>query len=367
MLTLVLLGCSNESSKEIVTLVENDPISAESQNTPPQPTYTPTNSPTSTLTPSATHTRLPTHTPTLTPSPTNTPTVAPTVELSATPVLTSSSLVTQTWDASPVILTFLTRGEGWPFGVAEMPDLVIYRDGTVVHDREIKCCVERIQICELLNTITLSGYFTFDAEAYDDAFLEVTELGLKDYTNITVHGWMSRHFGFSGLNEALIIPELNSPLGASVVYEIATTFLSDNLIPIESDEYVLALSDLGRGSTSAYSMWNLTDVPLAELLTQAQAEGVASEKNEDNWGIIIDVELAERILAEMRQEKSNGFADRGHRYILDVRPLLPYETLASAMSWKTVIPAPDAEWEHEPMSCYPSDGVLEELLGYDGE
>ncbi|RLC99144.1 MAG: hypothetical protein DRI77_03435 [Chloroflexi bacterium] len=89
------------------------------------------------------------------------------------------------------------------------------------------------------------------------------------------------------------------------------------------------------------------------------AEETDITNREWGFGLLLKGDTAMKIYQEISQIPFQGFVEDGETYIVSARPLLPYESLESAVSYKSEIPSLGIVTNTVVLTCYSTDGVLE--------
>lgn len=274
---------------------------------------------------------------------------------------TSITSLEQEWEAGPVLVAFGSFFEDpWPFGVSSPPQFVLYSDGRLVvrESGELQeQWLSQQEVCELLESIEAAGFFTFDAQAYHQAVDENVALGLVSITRIDVYAWQSREVRAEGLEEMLGQAAAEVPPGLRATYELLEGYRPQDLQlqPYAYEEVALALYRVEPGSTpDVERVWPLDSPSLADLYARAVEGGV--ENREQGVALLLTGEEARRVLEALDQADGDLFVEDGEIYSLSARPLLPYESLASAVGYRSHVPSQDVDFDPVTWRCSSEDG-----------
>lgn len=272
--------------------------------------------------------------------------------------LLSTTSAAQTWEADPVLIEFgIYREDPAPFGVSHTPHLLLYADGRlVIHSDEglQETHLTRQEICALLNTIEQAGFFDVDIAAFQEG-IDQLGLGLVSTTAIEVNAWQSRGVNVDALWEATDHLEVEVPTGLRVTFEVLRDYRPDNLTPFQSEQLAVVIyrypADDGPEGAGT---WSLDAPSLEEMFAQATVES-----RQQGQGLLLEGEVATRVEEEIHRADELVFAENGSVYSVSARPLLPCESLESAVSYRARIPSRDVDIAPTTLTCYASDGVLD--------
>ena len=285
------------------------------------------------------------------------PTSVPTPTPSPSPTVTPQG---QTWQAEPVLVNFSTRREDpAPFGVSTPPDLVLYHDGLLVRRMpeglQAKT-LSRTEICQLLNTVESTGFFEVEMASYDE-MINQQGFGVVSMTFIKIAAWKTQSVRAEALVDARDRPELDVPVGLAETYTLLDAYRPADLAPYMSERLAVSLYRFPEDtSRTSETTWPLDEPSLASLYEQAEAQGVKSR--EMAWGLVLEGDVADEVWARLREAEGSIFTEGGELYAVSARPLLPYESLESAVGYQARIPSVDTPTDLPPLTCSPADGVL---------
>lgn len=280
------------------------------------------------------------------------------IEVHAQDPLLYTNSGAQTWEAGPVLVAFGTfREDPAPFGVSHVPSLILYTDGRlVVHADEglQERHLTRQEICALLNTIEQAGFFDAEVAAFQEEINHLG-LGLASTTRIEVNAWQSRGVNIDALWEAIDHLEVEVPAGLRVTFELLRDYRPQNLTPFQSEQVAVGFYRYPAGDgPEDTATWSLDWPTLEEMFAQAKVEN-----RQQGWGLLLEGEAAARVEGEIHRVDGRVFAEDGAVYFVSARPLLPYESLESALSYQAQIPSADVAITPTTLTCYASDGVLD--------
>jgi hypothetical protein len=246
--------------------------------------------------PSATVTQAATGHPTQTPHPTRTPTLMPIALLTPTaiPTFSTASLITRTWDAKPMLVAFGPFGTSpAPYGVSNPPDLILYSNGQlIIHDNfELwERHLMRQDMCRLLNTIDLIGFFDMDLSDY---FRDLQkEYGESSLTVVEVNAWRSRK---EKLDIILDAPQINAPDALHAIYQLLSSYKPDNLRPYKSNQLAISIYKFpAQYPYVATRTWALTAPSLKEIFKQARAKS-----RQEAMGLLLEGDSATKVYEEL--------------------------------------------------------------------
>jgi hypothetical protein len=277
------------------------------------------------------------------------------------PFVTPITSFEQEWVAGPLLLLFGTFFEdSRPFGVSSPPEFVLYSDGRLVSREDGELQEQRLsqqEVCELLESIDAAGFFTFDAQAYHQTVDENVALGLLSDTRIYVYAWQSREVRAEGLEEMLGQAAAEVPPELRATYELLGGYRprESQPQPYAYEEVALALYRADPGSTPDVDrVWTLDSPRLADLYTRAVEGGV--ENREEGVALLLSGEEGRRVLEAIEQAEGSLFAEDGEVYGLSARPLLPYESLESAVGYRSHIPSRDTDFDPVVWRCNGGEG-----------
>ena len=319
-----------------------------------------------------------------------TPTVIPSAVASATlqpspipapPSPTPPPLQVHEWLAGPVLLRYdidcpdFCGGETF----SHYPRLILYNDGRLVTttNEQGRTLLEESrltgeQVCTLLNSFDATGLFDHDPSAFYEANNAFPRLTLPAQASITAWdeaaiplGPMAdyRPGGELGGRVALDAPlllafhlmERLTELRGEAPYVPSELAVSVFTVAPDDDPFSCCFAAEG-------GPWPATAVRLADLV----AQGVATEDDPREVLTTVSGPAVEPLLAAFGDDPFSetrpvAFEEDGQRYVVAIRALLPYESLASLgyPLHSSIIPGPDVVVTPTPLSCAPEDGVVD--------
>jgi hypothetical protein len=247
-----------------------------------------------------------------------------------------------------------------PFGVSRTPDLMLYSDGRLVvrtHAGFQAAQLSRQEICALLNTIDQVGFFDFDMAPYHEQMDELP-LGIASTTVIEVNAWKQKSVVAMALRDVVDDPAFQVPSPLRSVYLLLSDYHLADLQPYQYDQLALAIHRPPPDSSyRTETRWPLPTPSLGALFERAERANIKSR--EEGLGLLIEGETAASVYQAIRQISGRGFVEDGEMYLVTARPLWPYESLESAVSYEAEIPSPGVEINTVALTCYEADGVLE--------
>jgi hypothetical protein len=274
---------------------------------------------------------------------------------------TPASPLTRTWEVGPVLLEFKTLFEdSAPFGVSRTPDLILYSDGRLVVRTNAgfrAAQLSRQEICTLLNTIDQVGFYDFDMAPYHEQMDELP-LGIASTTVIEVNAWKQRAVVAMALRDIVDDSTFQVPSPLRSVYLLLSDYRPADLQPYQYDQLALTIHQpLPDSPYKTETRWPLSSPSLGELFERAEQANI--KNREGGFGLLLEGETAASVYQAIRQIPGRGFVEDGEMYIVAARPLWPYESLESAVSYEAEIPSPGVETRTIALTCYDADGVLE--------
>lgn len=336
----------------------------------------PTNQPSATARPPATATASPTARPTATRRPTVTPT--PT----ATPFATPVPLSAHDWDAGPVLFRY---DSGFCYDIcgdfSPYPRLILYSDGRLVRSYytpgDFQMHVEQSQLaeeemCALLDTFEATGLLAYDPAAFYEADEAFPRLRYGAFLDVTA--WERASIDLGVVNDyrpgGLLEAEVGLDAPALLAYHLIERLIEgDGEAPFAPLELAVAVRTLAAEDdpfvccfAGEGGLWPVTDVRLADLA----ARGVPNEYDARQVYTTVSGPAVEQLMAAFGDNPFSeytriSFEEDGRRYVVSIRALLPYESLAGlgGPSDTSAIPGPDVTATHTMLSCSPEDGVVE--------
>ncbi|MCP4602334.1 MAG: hypothetical protein GY847_17765 [Proteobacteria bacterium] len=275
------------------------------------------------------------------------PTPAPTVSPDA-----------QTWETGPVLVQFGTFSEdSAPFGVSRAPELLLYADGRLIVRNGGEFQEHHLthqEMCALLGTIDRVGFFDLDMAVYNRE-IDKFAFGIVSVTVIEVNSWQSRRIAADALREVIDDPNVNVPDPLRVTYELLSHYQSDQLQLYQYDQ--LALTIFKYPADSSYTsniVWPLNSPSLEELFELARVKNRVQ-----GLGLLLKDDVAVKVYQAISQSGQRSFVENGVTYTVSARPLLPYESLESAVSYQAHIPSPGIMLTTNELTCYSTDDMLE--------
>lgn len=284
------------------------------------------------------------------------------------------------WLAGPVLLRYdidcadFCGGEVFSY----YPRLILYSDGRLItaHHQERTLIEEsqltREQMCRLLNSFDATGLFTYDPSAFDEANGAFPRLTLPAGVAITAWDEASIPLGpiadFRPGGELSGRVTLDAPL--LLAYHLADRLVELRgeapYVPLELAVSVLTVAPDDDPFSCCFAneggLWPVTAVRLADLV----AQGVATADDPRRVLTTVSGPAVEQLLAAFGDDpfsESNpiAFEEDGRQYVVALRALLPYESLASLgyPLHSSIIPGPDVTATPTPLSCTPQDGVVD--------
>jgi hypothetical protein len=264
------------------------------------------------------------------------------------PVPTPTSAATlsppaSTWEVGPVLVTFGTyREDPAPFGVSRTPELILYADGLLIVRTDTGFLAVQLshkEVCALLAAIEATGFFDVDMTAYQAAVDELP-MGLVSVTRIGVNTWRHRRVSAEALWEFMENDDADArvPDGLHDVYVLLDGYRPPGLRSYRYNRVALAIHQLPAAESGVKAMtWPLDSPKLFMLEARAEAGGVRSR--EKGFGLLLEGETADRVYEAIAGASSGQFAEGGATYVVAARPLLPYESLESAVGYTARIPS----------------------------
>ncbi len=207
----------------------------------------------------------------------------------------------------------------------------------------------------LVAAIGNRGYFfDLDMAAYNRE-LDKLALGIVPVTMIEVNFWQSRRIAVDALEKAIEDPTVDVPAPLRATYDLLGHYQSDHLQPYRYDQLAFTIFKYPADSLyTSETAWPLDSPPLEELFGQASVENRAQ-----GLGLLLEGDIAIQVYQAIRQTGQHSFIENGVIYAVSARPLLPYESLESAVYYQARIPSSGIPLTTTELTCYSTDGVLE--------
>jgi hypothetical protein len=250
------------------------------------------------------------------------------------------------------------------------PSFVLFSNGTLIQKNcSTTSCdytnakLNTKQICSLLNTVDLYGFYDYDPSSYQ------TPIAGGEITYIEVSAWRSQHIALYQLKDWLEDPnwldrllECNDcrkpPEIKSALSE--TYWLLDSLeIPgtevFHPESLALWLSEPELAGEPAD--WSLSSPSLSRLAGMSQCQNP-----DQHQAVVLTGSEAESVASYINQVINQGlspiFSENGLVHQISTRWLLPYEQAAGCGESTNRFPSADIPLPIEMMSCRVSDGVI---------
>ncbi|MBW8011750.1 MAG: hypothetical protein FVQ83_11005 [Chloroflexi bacterium] len=267
-------------------------------------------------------------------------------------------LIEHEWVPEPVLVERGYNDGDGGISIDYPPYLRLYGDGMLVMSiyreefgyRPMYKNLARGEVCRLLNSIDQTGFLNYDPRIYQSPF----DGGGENY--IKVESWRSNYISHTELAGFI------NGMWYEFFEELGRIEDSPVILPALKDTYRLLANYEPDGMRSYYPQnmivwlleaytddpgepWPLSSISLNELLEQ---------RNSDYEEIPIII--GDPNIGEWFNQIDNGIYYQGNlRLDIYARPMWPYEILGES---GTLLPDPNAELPTDPISCYPSDGVL---------
>ncbi len=306
------------------------------------------------------------------------PTRTPTPSLQPSPTLTStpvSSLQAHRWKPEAVLVLADRRGGDGCCIEPHSPDFVLYADGRLFISRPTKFGdywhfqiftrqLERVEICQFLNTVDQTGFFDYDPSTYSKS--DVFPIDGASTSYIQVNAWRSKSIALYGLHwfmqedTSWYVPCPNCPPLPTMLpalrnmHRLLYEYHSDTLEIYQPARLGLWISPPFETIRNKGIPWPLQSPTLAELSPSS------ANIQEPGQSSILRGEVATLIYKIFDESiDQRRFTDGKYSYDIYARPLLPYEVLPSSGEGYSSIPSPIFPTPSFELSCNPSDGVLE--------
>jgi hypothetical protein len=255
-----------------------------------------------------------------------------------------------------VLIAFATRSESAaPFGVSRVPDLILYADGQLIVRDEGEILTTRIpheEVCRLLNAIESTGFFDVEMDAYHTQ-VDAQGLGITAVTRIEVNAWRRRSVTADALRSLIDDPDVEVPPALRETYRLLNEYRPPDLKPYRDAPIALAIHRCPQGDPcETERTWPIESPTLSTLFERAETTGV--ENREWGMGVLLDGEEATAVLGATGSSTSGTFVEDEVTYRLSARPVLPYESLESAMAYEAEIPSPGVGVDGVQLECVES-------------
>jgi hypothetical protein len=226
--------------------------------------------------------------------------------------------------------------------------------------------LERVEICQFLNTIDQAGFYDYDPSTYSDS--ENFPIDGASTSYIQVNAWRSKSIALYGLHwfmqedTSWYVPIKNSPPLPTILPALRNThrllydYRVDKLEIYQPSRLALWVGEprlpLRRNEGVP---WPLQSPTLAELYAQS-----AIENDELGQSVVLRGDAAISVYKLFDESADvRNFTDGERTYGIYARPLLPYEAPLGPGEVYSEIPSPIFPTPSFELSCQPSDGVLE--------
>lgn len=306
----------------------------------------------------STTTPRPTSTPWIPDTSTPTGTAVPTAMVEITPTMLP---ISRSWEAGPVIIEYGTYGENpAPFGVSRTPELILYSDGKLIVQSKgefFESHLSQEEICTLLNTIEQVGFFDFDMSLYEEQ-LNKFPLGVVTTTVFEVNAWKQKQVAADELVGFIDNPDFQVPAPLEAVYFLLSSFHTSDLNQYQYSHLAFTIYQYPpEKKNEADEEWPLKSPSLEELYEKAERERVINRKM--GFGLLLEGSTATDVYLTLRQNNSSAYEENDETYIVFARPLLPYESLESAVTYDAVIPSPGIVSNTVELTCRYANGVTD--------
>ncbi len=256
--------------------------------------------------------------------------------------------------------------EWWAWSIS--PDLVIYRDGTVI-SQSIKAIepggdytftlseghLDTPELCALLVQVESDGFFDFDPAMYQA--VDVTD---SEFTEVAVRAWRQRAIsnyalGFTIAEATTPSPEyeLNPqvPEGLARTYTWLSSYVPPNAQPYTPKRVQLWIWIIPEEDSNGLStaQWEVDGISLATLL--------AEHSPTDAWGVpstLLEAEgeQAGQLWDALGTSRVGYYKEGTLGYIVAIRPLLPLESRGLVASgWDSAGDPQFPLTPSEPLDC----------------
>ncbi len=267
--------------------------------------------------------------------------------------------VVRTWTSSPVLINFGVYHERSAPIVGATPDLILYADGRLIVRGDAglqETTLSRQEICALLNTIEQTGFLSYDPAHYREEIRDL-RFFLVSRTEIVVNAWSTSRGSYPALWEFANVKEgeqINPALRA--VFRLLSAYRPAGLRPHVPERIAVGLLKLDMRHASAHP-WPAGSASLADLYRSA----IANPRRtwDELRGAIVNRDQLQIALDALGSSLPIFSDASGEQYAVSARPLLPYESIHSALTPEPVIPSPDMIVGAMQMTCSSADGVLD--------
>jgi hypothetical protein len=257
------------------------------------------------------------------------------------------------WQAESVLIEFGPRpGNPAPFWTVsrmDVPQLILYADGTLILNNKEglqQSHLTQQDMCALLNSIERSGFFDVDLSAYKQSLSGVL-MGETTPTIIKVNAWRSRSESLDDLPYLLNDSKVSTPPAIREVYNLLNTYAPQNLTPYQSNRLAIAIHKISANFLPEnIQAWPIDSLPLHQLYAQGEL------KTQDNSASVLEMETAREVAKVI--DAGRAFTDDGTAYGVSARPLLPNESLHSALGARDFSFGITMQ-----LTCSPADGFVE--------
>lgn len=250
------------------------------------------------------------------------------------------------------------------------PSFVLYADGTLIQkDCQTSICtfttgqLNAKQVCRLLNTIELYGYFDYDPSGYK------TPIAGGEITYIDVSAWREQHIALYQLTDWLEDPGwLDRLLGCKncrvppeISPALSNTFrlLEDFSLPGSSPYHPTSLAVwLSTPELAGEPVnWTLGSPTLGRLAEMSRCTVPGQTQ-----AVLLSGSEAESLAGFVSQVTNQGlspiFSEGSLVYQVTTRWLFPYERAASCGESANQFPSEDIPLMKTVMTCNVSDGII---------
>jgi hypothetical protein len=250
------------------------------------------------------------------------------------------------------------------------PSFVLYADGTLIQKScEASSCdftstqLNTKQICSLLNTIELYGFFDYDPSGYNTPIVggEITYLEVKAWREQSIAlyqltdwlddpNWLNRLLDCSNCREPpLIKPALGN------TYWLLDGYSVPGSVPYHPPSLAVWLSAPELAGEPVD--WTLGSPTLGRLAEMSRCAEPGQRQ-----AIVLSGSEAENLAGFINQTTNQGlspiFSEGLLTFQVTTRWLLPYEQAAGCGESTNQFPAADIPLMKTPMSCRVSDGLI---------
>jgi hypothetical protein len=239
-----------------------------------------------------------------------------------------------------------------PFGVSRVPELLLYATGRLLIKDDGKILTTQLpqdEVCRLLNRIDHTGFYDIDMEPYETE-VENLPLGIPSVTRISVKAWRQRTIVAESLRSHIDDPNIHVPSALRDTHRILRDYRSQRLYPYRSKTLALAIHRYTPGNPcTTETRWPLPTYPLGAAYDRARQREV--KHRQLGYGLTLDGNEAAQVYRVITEASERCFIEGDNTYRLAARPLLPYESLESAMSYEAEIPSPEISFDTFILEC----------------